>query len=127
MVNKIKQFFKKAWKWLIGILVGGVAIANLAGLPPQDKPSPVVEPTYFAEIDKNGTVLRVLVVTQKVIDSGILGDPKNWVQTTTDGSLRKNYAGKGFKYDKSLDAFVPPKPTSGSWILNNNTAQWKQQ
>lgn len=38
--------------------------------------------------------------------------------------LRKNYAGIGFTYDETLDAFIPPKPFD-SWILNQDTCLWE--
>lgn len=79
--------------------------------------------TYFAEIDSNNKVIRVIVADKEFIDSGVVGDPKNWVQTYTDGSQKKNYAGKGYKYDKELDAFIPKKPTEDS-TLNLETATW---
>jgi hypothetical protein len=37
---------------------------------------------------------------------------------------RKNYAGIGFTYDETRDAFIPPKNFS-SWILNEDTCQWE--
>ncbi len=37
--------------------------------------------------------------------------------------FRKNYAGVGFNYDQTRDAFIPPKPYA-SWILNEETCQW---
>jgi hypothetical protein len=37
---------------------------------------------------------------------------------------RKNYAGIGYTYDETLDAFIPPKPFD-SWILNESTGQWE--
>jgi hypothetical protein len=83
--------------------------------------------THFAEIDSNGIVLRVIVAEQDFIDSGKMGEPKNWVQTSyntrfgintrTGIAIRKNYAGVGYKYDKVLDAFIPPKQYP-SFILN---------
>jgi hypothetical protein len=79
---------------------------------------------HFAEIDEKGIVKRVIVADQSFIDSGKVGDPKNWVQTSYNGNIRKNYAGIGFSLDKSLDAFVPPKPFD-SWVLDANTARWK--
>jgi hypothetical protein len=36
---------------------------------------------------------------------------------------RKNYAGVGYTYDESRDAFIPPKPYP-SWILNEDTCLW---
>ena len=83
--------------------------------------------THFAEIDSNGIVLRVIVAEQDFIDSGKVGDPNNWIQTsynTREGihsegrtPLRKNYAGIGYKYDSNLDAFIPPKQFP-SFVLN---------
>lgn len=80
--------------------------------------------TYFAEIDSNKVVLRVIVADQSFINSGVVGNPANWIETTTDGSLRKNYAAKGSTYNTSLDAFVYPQPFP-SWTLNSVTARWE--
>ncbi len=88
---------------------------------------------HFAEIDQAGVVRRVIVAEQDFIDSGAVGDPANWVQTsynTIAGEhklggepLRKNYAGVGYTYNEVLDAFVPPKPF-GSWVLNEEKCVW---
>jgi hypothetical protein len=37
--------------------------------------------------------------------------------------LRKNYAGIGFTYDRTKDAFIPPKPYA-SWVLDEQTCLW---
>ena len=37
--------------------------------------------------------------------------------------FRKNHAGKGWKYDETRDAFIPPKPYP-SWSLNETTCLW---
>lgn len=37
--------------------------------------------------------------------------------------FRKNYAGVGYSYDASKDAFIPPK-LFDSWTLNEDTCQW---
>ena len=39
-------------------------------------------------------------------------------------ALRKNYAGIGYSYNETLDAFIPPKPYE-SWILNEQTCLWE--
>lgn len=80
--------------------------------------------TFFAEIDEKGNVLRIIVADQKFIDSGALGDPTFWVQTDLDGTLRKNAAVKGGKYDPQTDSFTTPKPYD-SWILDATTMKWK--
>lgn len=58
---------------------------------------------YLNELDENG----------ELIPSG-----KN--------HLRYNYAGIGFFYDEVRDAFIPPKPKRGNWILDENTCQWQE-
>jgi hypothetical protein len=37
--------------------------------------------------------------------------------------LRKNYAGIGFTYDRTKDAFIPPQPFA-SWTLDDNSCLW---
>ena len=39
-------------------------------------------------------------------------------------AFRKNYAGIGYTYDETRDAFIPPKPFD-SWILNEETCLWE--
>ena len=82
------------------------------------------EPTYFAELDKNGIVKRVIVADQKFIDSGAVGNSANWKQTKMDGSLRKNYAGKGDKYSAEINAFVKGKESEKT-LFNTTTARWE--
>jgi hypothetical protein len=38
--------------------------------------------------------------------------------------LRKNYAGVGYTYDATRDAFIPPK-FYASWVLNEETCNWE--
>jgi hypothetical protein len=38
-------------------------------------------------------------------------------------AFRKNYAGLGYTYDESRDAFISPQPYP-SWILNEETCRW---
>ena len=38
--------------------------------------------------------------------------------------FRKNYAGVGFTYDASRDAFVPPRPFP-SWTLHEHSCTWQ--
>jgi hypothetical protein len=85
---------------------------------------------HWAEIDENNIVLRVTVGDnndpngdegyQWLIDN--LGG--TWIKTSYNGSIRKNYAGIGYTYDSSLDAFIAPKPFP-SWVLNEDTCLWK--
>ena len=89
--------------------------------------------SHFAKIENN-IVTQVIVAEQDFIDTGALGDPALWVQTsynTLGGKhllggtpLRGNYAGIGYTYNKDLDAFIPAKPFA-SWVLDETIAQWK--
>ena len=76
--------------------------------------------SHFAKIDNTNTVTNVIVAEQDFINSGKVGDSFLWVQTSYNGNFRKNYAGVGYTYDKTRDAFIPKKPYA-SWILNEDT------
>ena len=91
---------------------------------------------HFAEINDQGTVLRVIVVHNNELldENGVEQEVKGaefcrnlfggtWVQASYNANFRKNYAGEGFTYDSQRDAFIPPKPFP-SWLLNNDTCQW---
>lgn len=90
---------------------------------------------HFAQIDENNLVTKVIV-----IDNDILLDENNnesefngiifcnslfggdWIQTSYNRSIRKNYAAVGFTYDADLDAFIPPKCHEEA--LLNKDALW---
>lgn len=88
----------------------------------------------------DGIVVEVLVAEQDVIDSGLFGNPAEFIQTSyntrggihygQDGNpdggiaLRKNYAGVGDIYDIQRDAFISKKPYN-SWNLNEETCLWQ--
>jgi len=92
--------------------------------------------SHYAQIDENNIVKQVLVIEQDVIDTGLFGDPKTFIQTSyntrgnvhygSDGNpdggvaLRGNYAGIGYTYDPVNDVFYPPKPFS-SWTISAET------
>ena len=73
-------------------------------------------------LDKNGVEqeqLRINFLRE------LYNDPHGqWVQTSYNGNIRKNYASLGFHYDTSRDAFIPPKPQP-SWTLNESTCRWQ--
>jgi len=90
---------------------------------------------HFAKVE-NGIVTQVIVAEQEFINSGAVGNPENWVQTSYNTycgehllggtPLRKNYAGIGFSYNEEIDAFIPPKPLEyESWILNEEKCIWE--
>ena len=91
---------------------------------------------HFVKIE-NGVVVQGIVVSNKdtadehgvekedigiAFCSNLLGG--TWKQTSYNARIRKNYAGIGYTYDETLDAFVPPKPFA-SWLLDTDKAQWK--
>lgn len=94
---------------------------------------------HWAEIDENNIVQRVIVTSNELPDEGYnwlvtrLGG--NWIKTSynTLGGihrlggtpLRKNYAGIGFTYDHTRDAFIPPKPDEEGWVLNEESCLWE--
>ena len=78
--------------------------------------------SYFAKLNNN-IVTEVIVAEQDFINSGNVGDSSLWVQTSYSGSFRKNYAGVGYTYDQTRDAFIPAKPYA-SWTLVEDTCQW---
>ena len=80
--------------------------------------------SHFAEINSDNIVQRVIVAEQNFINSGLVGDSFTWVQTSYNGNFRKNYAGSGYTYDKTRDAFIAPQPYP-SWTLVEATCQWE--
>jgi hypothetical protein len=93
---------------------------------------------HFAKLDNNNKVVSVEVVVDSVITDGEgveqeqlgidflnnLYGPGSWYkQTSYNKTIRKNFAGVGFTYDPSRDAFIPPCPFS-SWTLNETTCQY---
>ena len=89
---------------------------------------------HFAEI-VNDIVARVIVVSDadtasNGVEDGAIGAAfchnllgGEWVQTSYNGNIRKNYAGIGCTYDKARDAFIAPKPFA-SWVLDEATCRW---
>ena len=74
--------------------------------------------SHFAEI-KDGVVQQVIAAEQDFIDSGSVGDPSKWVQTSYNHNFRKQYAGIGYTYDEVNDIFITPQPYP-SWTLDSN-------
>jgi hypothetical protein len=83
----------------------------------------------FAEIDNNNIVLRVLRVPDEQEHRGHdfmandLGLGGTWVQTSYNGTIRKNYAGIGYTYDSTRDAFIAPKPDNALGF-DEETCRW---
>lgn len=93
---------------------------------------------HFAKV-VDGTVSQVIVAEPEFFNTFVDSSPGEWIQTSyntrggvhygqdgqpDDGvALRKNYAGIGYTYDRTKDAFIPPKPYN-SWTLDETTCLW---
>jgi hypothetical protein len=88
--------------------------------------------SHFAELDNENKVIRVLVGDNNdpVGDEGYQWLLDNlggtWVKTSYNGKIRYNFAGIGFTYDETADAFIAPRPTCGhSELQLNDKYQWE--
>jgi hypothetical protein len=93
---------------------------------------------YFAKLGTGNIVENVISINNAVITdtNGVEQEQLGvdfinklyntrdvWKQTSYNNNFRKNYAGIGYQYDQTRDAFIAPKPFN-SWILNEDTCQW---
>ncbi len=82
--------------------------------------------SHWAEIDNTNTVIRVLVGDNNLPDEGeafmnSLGG--TWIKTSYNGTIRKNFAGVGYTYDQTRDAFIAPEPDNQIGF-DEETCQW---
>jgi hypothetical protein len=99
---------------------------------------------HMAKLDENNIVVAVLVARDEDEDreaalSARTGDTYKRTSYNTRGgkhyqadgtesadqtkAFRKNYAGVGYSYDSSRDAFIPPQPYA-SWVLDETACLW---
>jgi len=103
---------------------------------------------HYAKVENN-IVTQVIVAEPEFFDTFVDTTPGEWLKTSynmrggvyydpetnqpaedqsiinnDEGRKRKNYAGIGFTYDKTRDAFIPPKPYP-SWILNEDSCVYE--
>lgn len=101
---------------------------------------------YFAEVDEDNIVVRVLSVSDTEEHRGEeflandLGLGGRWIKTSYNSRggkhylpdstvesglphLRYNYAGVGYVYDEERDAFIPPKPEESA-VLDEGSCLW---
>ena len=91
---------------------------------------------YFAELNKDNKVLRVVAASNEdIITHGgeqseqaaqffqtvcpLSPNGVKWVQTSYNRNFRKQYAGEGFFYDENKNIFIRPQPFA-SWSLDAN-------
>lgn len=93
---------------------------------------------HFARLDHNNIVINVVKINDSdCLDSqgqeseqvgieflrSLFGSDTQWLQTSYNNNIRKNYACIGYYYDSELDAFISPPPFP-SWIFNTATCAW---
>jgi len=92
---------------------------------------------HFAKMGTGSIVIKIHVLNNEVLmkdgvenaQQGIeflqnLYNNKDlYIQTSYNRTFRKNYAGVGYTYDSTRDAFYAPQPFP-SWLLDDDTCQW---
>jgi hypothetical protein len=97
---------------------------------------------HYAKV-QNGKVVKVIVAEADFFNNFVDDSPGKWIQTSynTRGGvhyepnsntpsedqskiLRGNYAGIGYTYDSTHDAFYAPQPYN-SWTLNTGSFLWE--
>jgi len=86
---------------------------------------------HYAFLDENNIVTEVIVgIDETETIEGL--DPETWYgnfrgqvckRTSYNGNIRYNYAGIGFTYDETRDAFIGPEPDNATGF-NEDTCQW---
>ena len=92
---------------------------------------------HYAWLDENNIVVNVTVgVDENITQQGVGGSSEAWEtfysqatgynikRTSYNGNIRFNYAGIGYTYDATRDAFIAPKPFN-SWVLDEATCRWQ--
>jgi hypothetical protein len=87
---------------------------------------------HYAFLNTNNIVTDVIVgIDEDQLIDGI--SPEEWygqfrgqkcLRTSYHGNIRVRYAGIGYRYDETRDAFIPPQPYL-SWIFNETTLDWE--
>jgi hypothetical protein len=88
---------------------------------------------HYAFLDNNNIVTEIIVgIDETELIEGL--SPEIWYadfkgqrckRTSYNGNIRKNYAGIGFTYDDSRDAFIAPKANChDEEVLDAATCRW---
>jgi len=88
---------------------------------------------HYAFLDNNNIVTEVIVgIDETETIEGL--DTETWYanfkgqtckRTSYNSNIRYNYAGIGYTYDETADAFITPKFTCGHPELTLNTATYR--
>ncbi len=93
---------------------------------------------YFAEINSDNVVLRVVSISDSDTANGDGDEVESlgvafcqnlfgggtWKQTSYNNRIRTRFAGVGYTYDAARNAFIRPKPYN-SWVLDSSTLEWE--
>jgi len=94
---------------------------------------------HFAKLGTGNIIETVISINNSVITDGngieqeqlgvdfinkLYNTRDVWKQTSYNKNFRKNFAGIGYQYDQTRDAFIPTKPFN-SWVLNEDTCLWE--
>lgn len=89
---------------------------------------------HYAFLDSNNIVTEVIPGKDETeLIDGLA--PETWYgnyrgqvckRTSYHGNIRKNYAGIGYTYDETRDAFIAPQPTCHPDLItfDEQTCQW---
>lgn len=88
---------------------------------------------HYAKV-VDGIVTKVIVAEADFFDTFVDDSPGEWIQTSYnthagvhvngETPLRYNYAGVGYTYDATADAFIPPR-NFPSWTLDTTKYIWE--
>jgi hypothetical protein len=86
---------------------------------------------HYAFLNEENIVTEVIVgIDETELIEGL--DPETWYgnfrgqickRTSYNGKIRKNFAGIGFTYDQTRDAFIAPEPDNQIGF-DEETCQW---
>lgn len=85
---------------------------------------------HYAYLENNIVVAVVVGKDEAELIDGLdtetyyaQGTPYTVKRTSYNGNIRKNYAGVGYTYDATRDAFIAPKPDNETGF-DEDTCQW---
>ena len=81
---------------------------------------------HYAQVNSNNIVVQVLVMDNNKTDGECktwlkenVSPHDEWVQTSYNNNIRKQFAGIGYTYDVDKDKFISPQPYA-SWALDSS-------
>ena len=85
---------------------------------------------HFVKIEQGKVVQGIVVHNNELLVDGVEVESKGaefctnlfggeWVQTSYNNRIRKQFAGVGYTYDSNADVFIAPQPYA-SWTLDSN-------